>query len=46
MLFDSGEQATHNSHDHHHKHFDRCQELVFDAAIEDEKGVHYFFKGE
>lgn len=33
----------HDSNDHHH--FDRCQELVFDAAIENKEGVHYFFKG-
>lgn len=33
----------HIDNDHH---FDRCSELVFDAAIEDKDGVHYFFKGE
>lgn len=34
----------HKNSDHHH--FDRCSELVFDAAIENKEGVHYFFKGE
>ncbi|TSU62995.1 Hemopexin [Bagarius yarrelli] len=34
-----------HDHDHdHHPHFDRCKELVFDAAIENKEGVHYFFK--
>lgn len=39
----------HNNNDHGHKdshHFDRCKELVFDAAIESNEGIYYFFKGE
>ncbi|KAK2850279.1 hypothetical protein Q7C36_009062 [Tachysurus vachellii] len=40
---------NHKNNDHGHKnnghhHFDRCSELVFDAAIENKEGVHYFFK--
>ncbi|KAM9486808.1 hemopexin [Clarias gariepinus] len=37
----------HNNNDHGHKdshHFDRCKELVFDAAIESNEGIYYFFK--
>ncbi|XP_060784672.1 hemopexin [Neoarius graeffei] len=40
----SEDEHDHHLHDQHHKHFDRCKELVFDAALEDENGVHYFFK--
>lgn len=55
---DSSSDHHGNDHDHHahgndhhahgddHHHFDRCKELVFDAAIENKEGVHYFFKGE
>ncbi|MCI4378219.1 hypothetical protein PGIGA_G00213410 [Pangasianodon gigas] len=39
---DNGHAHSDNGHDHHH--FDRCKELVFDAAIENKEGVHYFFK--
>ncbi|KAK3569104.1 hypothetical protein QTP86_022133, partial [Hemibagrus guttatus] len=39
----NNDQAHHGNNNNHH-HFDRCSELVFDAAIEDKEGVHYFFK--
>nr|ABW07853.1 warm temperature acclimation protein 65 KDa-1 [Ictalurus punctatus] len=36
---------AHHDNDHSgNQHFDRCQELVFDAAIENKEGVQYFFK--
>ncbi|KAB5576865.1 hypothetical protein PHYPO_G00203420 [Pangasianodon hypophthalmus] len=40
----NGHAHSNNGHGDDHHHFDRCKELVFDAAIENKEGVHYFFK--
>lgn len=42
----NGPHKGHHGNNGPHHHFDRCKELVFDAAIENKEGVHYFFKGE